>query len=93
MYERYSIIKKLYPNYLILMYKKNNLISINEDKDIIDIFGIKSIKNTNTIILNNLDIEKIDIYDNNQYDNYYFKSQIIKYLERIKNEKESNYDI
>ena len=50
-------------------------------------------KNTNTIILNNLDIEKIDIYDNNQYDNYYFKSQLIKYLERIKYEKESNYNI
>ena len=58
MKERYEIIKKIYPDYLILFKSKENIKYYGEDKKIVEIFGIDKLSRTNKIILNNLEIEK-----------------------------------
>ena len=83
MKERYEIIKKIYPNYLILFKEKEKIKYMVIDKDIVDYFKIKNIKNVNKIILNNLDIEEIINYDNNLYNIYYIKIKLIKWLKGI----------
>ena len=86
MKERYEVIKKLYPNYLILFRVKDKIKTINIDKEIIDIFGLNNIRGVNQIILNNLDIEKIEEYENNRYLIYYAKVILISVLNRYRRE-------
>ena len=77
MKERYEVIKKLYPNYLILLIKNNKYYTFDEDKLIF-----------NYIILDNVDIIVKKEYENNNYLNYYFKINLINILERrLLNEK------
>ena len=64
MNERYKVIKKLYPNYLIYIKHKGKYVNIGIDKLIIDNFDISE---TNNIYLNNLDIESKEIYIDNNY--------------------------
>ena len=90
MKEKYEVIKKLYPNYLILFKVKDKYKSINIDKDIIDYFKLKNLKYVNKIILNNLDVEVREDYDNNLYNIYYIKIKLIKYLKGLYYEKENN---
>ncbi len=84
MKERYEVIKKLYPNYLILFRVKDKIKTINIDKEIIDIFGLNNIKEVNQIILNNLDIESINEYENNRYLIYYTKARLISVLNKYR---------
>ena len=55
MKERYEVIKKLYPNYLILLIKNNKYYTFDEDKLIFNYLKRK-FNNINYIILDNLDI-------------------------------------
>ena len=55
MKERYEVIKKLYPNYLILLIKNNKYYTFDEDKIIFNYLKRK-LNNINYIILDNLDI-------------------------------------
>ncbi len=80
MWERYKVIKGLYPNYLILFYKKEKLVSIGIDRDIKDNFDIS---NTNRIILNNLDIEKMYEYEDNNYTLLYTKIKLINVIKEM----------
>lgn len=80
MQERYEIIKRLYPNYLILMIKRDKIISLSIDKDIMKNFNIK---NTNKIILNNLDIEHIYECENNNYLELYTKMKLINVIKEL----------
>lgn len=72
MKERYKVLKKIYPYYLILIKKNNKYYTFYEDKLI-----YKNIKN-----LNNLEIEIKKEYENNNYLYYYTKYKLIKLLER-----------
>lgn len=77
-YNRYKFIKKMYPDYLILLLKNNTLSSFEVDNLIYKYYHNKVFKlNINYIILDNLDIVK---YDNNKY--YYSKLVILKELIR-----------
>lgn len=79
MKERYLVIKKLYKDYVILIKEKNNnYISFDEDEKIIHYFSIKDV---NTIYLNNLEIEEKYEYKNNKYNELYLKVKIIEMLE------------
>ena len=79
MKERYLVIKKLYKDYVILIKNKNNnYISFDEDEKIIHYFSIKDV---NTIYLNNLEIEEKYEYENNKYNELYLKVKIIEMLE------------
>lgn len=64
MNERYLILKKLYPNYLILIKVKDKIKLLDVDKKIVDMFGIDNLKNVNKLILDNLDIVKKEEYEN-----------------------------
>ena len=63
MNERYLILKKLYPNYLILIKVKDKIKLLGIDKKIVDMFGIDNLKNVNKLILDNLDIVKKEKYE------------------------------
>ena len=81
MKQRYLIIKKLYKDYVILIKdKNNNYISFEEDAKIVKYFGIKEV---NTVYLNNLDIEEINCYKNNRYNELYLKVKLIELLEDL----------
>ncbi len=90
MNERINILKKLYPNYLILIKVKNKIKFIGIDKLIVDIFGLKKLKNVNKLLLDNLDIKILEEYKDNKYESYYIKVKLIETIkERIRNEKKS----
>jgi len=80
MQERYEIIKRLYPNYLILILKKGKIKSLLIDNDIMKNFDIK---NTNKVILNNLNIEHIYEYEKNNYWELYTKMRLINKLKEL----------
>lgn len=81
MKERYEIIKKFYPNYLILFYQKGKYKYYGLDKEIVSNF---TDNNTNKIILNNLNIEVVEEYQDKQYEKKYAKTLIIKILKDFK---------
>lgn len=80
MKERYEVIKGIYPDYLILFKSKDKIKYYGSDKEIIEMFGKDKLKNVNKILLNNLDIEEKEEYENNEYDLYYIKYKLIKFL-------------
>lgn len=83
MKERYEIVKKFYPNYLILFYQKGKYKYYGLDKEIVSNF---SDNNINKIILNNLIIDRVEEYQNNEYEKKYAKTLIIKTIKNIKKE-------
>ena len=75
---RYNFIKKMYPDYLILLVSKNNYTSFYLDKLIYSYYLDKVFKlNINYIILDGLDIIKKVEFSNNKY-YYYSKLVLIK---------------
>ena len=83
MKERYEIIKKIYPDYLILFKSKDKIKYYGNDKEIIEIFSIDKLNRVNKIVLNNLEIERKEEYLNNEYDLYYIKMKLIKFLNNL----------
>ena len=83
MNERVGILRKLYPNYLILVKHKDKIKFVGIDKSIVDIFGFKKLKNVNKLLLDNLDIKILEEYDNNQYIDYCLKVKLIEMLKEI----------
>lgn len=90
MQERYFVLKKIYPDYLIFFLKKGEIKCIGETKLIVDIFGNDIKKFVNYLVINNLEIVEIKKYTNNLYDLYYCKASMIKilkdYLEKRRND-------
>ena len=84
MNERVSILRKLYPNYLILVKNKDKIKFVGIDKSIVDIFGFKKLKNVNKLLLDNLDIKILEEYDNNSYEDYYLKIRLIEIIKELK---------
>lgn len=75
---RYNFIKKMYPDYLILLVNKSNYTSFYLDKLIYSYYLDKVFKlNINYIILDGLDIIKKVKFSNNRY-YYYSKLVLIK---------------
>ena len=94
MNERVNILRKLYPNYLILVKQKDKIKFVGIDKLIVDTFGLKKLKNVNKLLLDNLDIKIIEEYDNNLYEKYYIKIKLLEIVnilkEGIKDEEKIN---
>ena len=80
MKERYEIIKWLYPDYLILFKEKDKIKYYGIDKKIVELFSSDKLTKVNKIILNNLDIEDIIEYEDNEYDLIYIKYKLIKMI-------------
>ena len=94
MKERVNILRKLYPNYLILVKQKDKIKFVGIDKSIVDTFGLKKLKNVNKLLLDNLDIKILEEYDNNLYEKYYIKIKLLEIVdilkEGLKDEKKIN---
>ncbi len=77
-YNRYIFCKRIYSDYLILIKDKDKVISFDEDLEIINLYGLRNILNMNInyCILNGLDIELNNNYDNDYF--YYFKINLLK---------------
>ena len=94
MNERVNILRKLYPNYLILVKQKDKIKFVGIDKLIVDTFGLKKIKKVNKLLLDNLDIKILEEYDNNLYEKYYIKIKLLEIVnilkEGIKDEEKIN---
>lgn len=94
MNERVNILRKLYPNYLILVKHKYKIKFVGIDKIIVDTFGLKKLKNVNKLLLDNLDIKILEEYDNNLYEKYYIKIKLLEIVnilkEGLKDEKKIN---
>ena len=58
MKERVNILKKLYPNYLILVKEKDKIKFVGIDKLIVDTFGLKKIKKLNKLLLDNCEMRQ-----------------------------------
>ena len=84
MNERVSILKQLYPNYLILVKDKDKIKFVGIDKLIVDTFGLKKLKNVNKLLLDNLDIKILEEYDSNSYEDYYLKIRLIEIIKELK---------
>ena len=83
MKERYEIIKKIYPNYLILFKVKDKIKYYGVDKEIVELFGKEKLNKVNKIILNNLEIEEKEEHKLNEYDLYLAKYKLIKMIKEI----------
>ena len=94
MNERVNILRKLYPNYLILVKHKDKIKFVDIDKLIVDTFGLKKIKKVNKLLLDNLDIKILEEYDNNLYEKHYIKIKLLEIVnilkEGLKDEKKIN---
>ena len=65
---RYLFLKRLYPNYVIIILKKGKYITFDIDNKIVRLIDYKFNKyNINYLILDNLEIIKIINYTNNKY--------------------------
>ena len=84
MQERVEILKKLYPNYIIVIKVKDKIKFTGIDKKIVDTFGYLNLKNTNKLLLDNLAILKIEEYSNNQYEEYYIKTRLIELIDIVR---------
>ena len=94
MNERVNILRKLYPNYLILIKVKDKIKFVGVDKLIVDTFGLRKLKKVNKLLLDNLDIKILEEYDNNLYEKYYIKIKLLEIvnmlIEGIKDEEKIN---
>ena len=96
MNERVNILRKLYPNYLILIKVKDKIKFVGVDKLIVDTFGLRKLKKVNKLLLDNLDIKILEEYDNNLYEKYYIKIKLLEIVNMLKEgikdeEKINNY--
>lgn len=83
MKERYEIIKKIYPDYLILFKVKDKIKYYGVDKEIVELFGKEKLNKLNKIILNNLEIEEKIECELNEYDLYLAKYKLIKMIKEF----------
>lgn len=85
MKNRYIFFKRLYKDYLLLLIKKDKLLSFNIDNRIISILSSSSnnilevltTNSINYIIVDNLDIKEIKSFTNNSYNLYKKKAYLI----------------
>lgn len=83
MKERYDVVHKLYPNYLLFFLKKGKLYSFGETKELINMFGEDALTNVNKIVIDNLEIvEKVE-YENNMYMLFLCKLKLCAFLEEF----------
>lgn len=84
MKERYEIIKEMYPTYIIIFKTKNNYISIEIDKQILEFIKHDYLSNNvNYLILDNLEIIAKKECLNNKYVEYYIKTKISLWLKSL----------
>ena len=83
-YNRYLFCKRKYPDYLVFVVKKGNLVTFEYDFKIVEMYRNINNLNINYIILNGLEIKLFKSEINNYF--YYFEicllKDIINYIKR-----------
>ena len=98
-YNRYYFTKKIYPNYLILLYKKGRYYSYGNDSKILRYIKFKNKlryldKNRiNYLVLDNLDIVIKKEYDDNKLDKYLYLVYLNEIFNEIKVVMSYKYDL
>ena len=98
-YNRYSFTKEVYPNYVVLLVKKNKYYSYSIDRKVLDYIKFKDKtyilrkKHINYLVLDELDIVEKYEYSNNQLDRYIYLVNMKKVLNEIKVVMSSKYDL
>ena len=78
---RYLFLKKLYPNYVIIILKKDEYITFDIDNKIVNFIDYKLDKyNINYLILDNLETIKNNKYINNKYFEFKMKVELLSLL-------------
>lgn len=87
---RYVFTKKVFPNYLVMIKKKNKYYSFYQDRIILEDIGFRNRlsllrkKKINYLVLDNLDIIEKEEYPDNQLNKYLYCSYLKEILERMK---------
>ena len=90
-YTRYSFLKKLYPDRLIILKSKNKYLSFGKDDVLLDYVMITNQFNkldkieVNYLIVENMYILKENTFSSNQYYRYVKVSQLNKVLTNLSN--------
>ncbi len=98
-YNRYSFTKEVYPDYVVLLVKKNKYYSYSIDRKVLDYIKFKDKtyilrkKHINYLVLDELDIVEKYEYSNNQLDRYIYLVDMKKILDEIKVVMSSMYDL
>ena len=93
---RYKFIKKVYKNYIIIFTKKNTFYIPKEELDVLRPFYTKKVKlidflndnHINYLILDNLEIVKKCIFEDNRYKEIKYKSIIYKIYKSLEKDLE-----
>ena len=98
-YNRYSFTKEVYPDYVVLLVKKNKYYSYSIDRKVLDYIKFKDKtyilrkKHINYLVLDELDIVEKYEYSDNQLDRYIYLVNMKKILDEIKVVMSSKYDL
>ena len=98
-YNRYSFTKEVYPDYVVLLLKKDKYYSYGKDRKVLEYIkfnnktSILRKKKINYLVLDELDIVERYEYMNNQIDKYMCLVRLKKILEEIKVVMSSKYDL
>ena len=98
-YNRYSFTKEVYPDYVILLVKKNKYYSYSIDRTVLDYIKFKDKtyilrkKHINYLILDELDITEKYEYSDNTLGRYIYLVNMKKVLNEIKVVMSSKYDL
>ena len=98
-YNRYSFTKEVYPDYVVLLVKKNKYYSYSIDRKVLDYIKFKDKtyilrkKHINYLVLDELDIVEKYEYSDNQLDKYIYLVNMKKVLNEIKVVMSSKYDL
>ena len=98
-YNRYSFTKEVYPNYVVLLVKKDKYYSYGKDRKVLEYIGFKDKtyilrnKKINYLVLDELDIIEKNEYSDNELNKYIYLIQMKKLLNEIKVIMSSKYDL
>ena len=98
-YNRYRFTKKVYPDYIVLLIKKEKYYSYGKDRKILEYIKFKNKtsilrkKKINYLVLDELDIVEQYEYLDNQIDRYMYLIRIKRVLNEIKVVMSLEYDL
>ena len=98
-YNRYSFTKGVYPDYVVLLYKKNKYYTYGKDRKILEYIKFKNKtsilrkKKINYLVLDELDIVEKYEYLDNQMDRYLYLINMKKILDEIKVVMSEKHDL
>lgn len=98
-YNRYSFTKEVYPDYVVLLMKKNRYYSYSIDRKVLDYIKFKDKtyilrnRHINYLVLDELDIVEKYEYSDNQLDKYIYLVNMKKILNEVMVVMSSKYDL